>query len=289
MADYKSLYPFTSHFLNLGDCHLHYIDEGPRDASIVVMLHGNPTWSFYWRTLIPGLSQNHRVIVPDHIGCGWSDKPQVYPYTLEQHIRNLEALLENLQVRSLSLVMHDWGGAIGMGYATRYPTRIERLVVCNTAAFFRPVLYWPIRLSRSPILGDLLVRGLNAFALGALVLGTSQPERFTPAVREGYLAPYSGWRERVAILRFVRDIPMEPHHPTRKTIGDIESNLSLLIDKPIMALWGADDPVFTVETYLAGWREYFPNIEVHVFEDTGHYLVEDAHERMLPFMLDFLG
>ena len=215
------------------------------------MLHGNPTWSFYWRTLIPDLRRKYRVIVPDHIGCGLSDKPEEYPYTLEQHISNLEALLDGLEVNSLSLVMHDWGGGIGMGYATRHPGCIKRLVVCNTAAFFKPVLYWPIRLSRTPLIGDLIVRGLNAFALGALVIGTSQHKRFTPAVRKGYLAPYGSWRERVAILRFVRDIPMAPEHPTRKTIDDIEARLPSLRSKPLMALWGADDPVFTCLLYTS--------------------------------------
>ncbi len=289
MKDYRPLYPFASHYFDLGGVKLHYLDEGPRQAPAVVLVHGNPTWSFYWRTLIPALSQTHRVIVPDHIGCGLSDQPQDYPYTLEQHIRNLEALINHLQLGSLSLIMHDWGGAIGTGYATRHPQDVQRLVVCNTSAFFKPVLYAPIRLARAPLIGDLLLRGLNAFALGALVIGTSQPRRFTPEVRAGYLAPYRGWRQRVAILRFVRDIPMNPAHPTRRTIDEIESRLPLLCGKPILALWGADDPVFTVDAFLAGWREHFPGIEVHIFEHAGHYVVEDAHERMLPLLNRFLG
>lgn len=288
MADYRALYQFTSHRFNLDACIMHYLDEGPRDGKTVVLLHGNPTWSFYWRTLIPGLSRTHRVIVPDHIGCGLSDKPQDYPYTLEQHIRNIETLLTDLQLGRLTLVMHDWGGAIGMGYATRHPEQVERLVVCNTAAFFKPVLFWPIRLSRAPIIGDLLIRGINAFALGALVMGTSQPKRFTPKVRSGYLAPYRSWQQRIAIMGFVRDIPMEEDHPTRRTINEIQSHFGLLQKKPILALWGADDPVFTVETFLAGWREFFPHIEEHIFEHAGHYVVEDAHEKMLPIVLKFL-
>jgi pimeloyl-ACP methyl ester carboxylesterase len=288
MGDFWPLYPFKSHRVKIGDYSLHYLDEGSADHHVVVLLHGNPTWSFYWRTLIPELSRHFRVITPDHIGCGLSDQPQVYPYNLEQHISNLESLIENLRLNRLSLVMHDWGGAIGTGYATRHPEHIERLVVCNTSAFFKPVLYWPIKISRAPIIGDLLVRGLNAFALGALIIGTSQRRRFTPSVRAGYLAPYRSWRQRVAILQFVRDIPLESHHPTRKTLDEIESRLPLLAKKPILALWGADDPVFTVKTFLAGWRGYFPNIEEHVFDHAGHYVVEDAHERMLPLILRFL-
>lgn len=289
MADYRALYPFASHRLDLGGVSLHYLDEGPRQAPALVLLHGNPTWSFYWRTLIPALSRAHRVIVPDHIGCGLSDQPQDYPYTLAQHICNLEALLDHLRLGAVSLVMHDWGGAIGTGYAVRHPDAVQRIAVCNTSAFFEPVLYAPIRLSRAPLIGDLLVRGLNAFALGALLMGTSQRQRFTPAVRAGYLAPYRGWKQRVAILRFVRDIPMEARHPTRRTLDEIETRLPLLRGKPMLALWGADDPVFTVQTFLAGWRKRFPEIETHIFENAGHYVVEDAHERILPLLERFLA
>ncbi len=288
MADYRPLYPFTSRHFEIDGVRMHYLDEGPPQGQALVLLHGNPTWSFYWRTLIPGLSQTCRVIAPDHIGCGLSDQPEHYPCPLERHIRNLEALLEHLQPGPVTLVMHDWGGAIGMGWAARHPGQVRRIVALNTSAFFRPVLYWPIRLSRSPVLGDLLVRGLNAFALGALVMGTSQRRRFTPAVRAGYLAPWRSWRSRAAILRFVRDIPMEAGHPTRRTVAEIEAALPQFRQVPVLLLWGADDPVFTVDTFLQGWRQRFPQAGVHVFEHAGHYVVEDAHERILPLLLQFL-
>jgi haloalkane dehalogenase len=287
MPDYRSLYPFSPHRLDLDGLKLHYLDEGPRNAPAVVMVHGNPTWSFYWRTLIPALSQNCRVIVPDHIGCGYSDKPQEYPYTLEQHIRNLQALIEHLGLQKLSLIMHDWGGAIAMGYATRHPEKIERLLVFNTSAFFEPVLYFPIKLSRLPFIGDVLLRGLNAFALGALWMGTSQPRHFSPAVRAGYLTPYRNWHDRVAILAFVRDIPMSAEHPTRRTIDEIDARLPLLQEKPMLIIWGKDDPVFTVDTFLAGWHKRFPAAELHILEHAGHYVVEDAHERILPLIRPF--
>jgi haloalkane dehalogenase len=288
MADYQRLYPFTSHWLPLKGATLHYLDEGEPDAPPLVLLHGNPTWSFYWRTIIPEMSRTHRVIVPDHIGCGYSDKPQDYPYTLERHIRNLETLLEQLKLRDVSLMMHDWGGAIGSGYATRHPDNVSSLVVCNTSAFYRPLLYWPIKLSRSALLGDLLVRGLNAFVLGALVMGTSQHRRFTSDIRSGYLAPYRNWYDRVAILNFVRDIPLEDGHVTRKTVDEIERRLVTLRGKPMLVLWGADDPVFTIDTFLAGWKEHFPDAQVHILQKAGHYVIEDAHERILPLLKEFL-
>jgi len=287
MPDYRSLFPFPSHFLDLEGTKMHYLDEGPRNAPALVMVHGNPTWSFYWHTLIPALSQHYRVIVPDHIGCGYSDKPQDYPYTLEQHICNLERLIEHLDLHNLSLIMHDWGGAIASGYATRHPENIDRLLLFNTSAFFEPVLYFPIKLSRLPFIGDILLRGFNAFVLGALFMGTSQPKHFTPAVRAGYIAPYRNWHDRVAVLRFVRDIPMSAKHPTRQTIDAIDARLSLLKDKPMLIIWGKDDPVFTVSTFLAGWRKRFPAAKVHVLDHAGHYVVEDAHERILPLIRPF--
>ncbi|MFP4345528.1 MAG: alpha/beta fold hydrolase [Anaerolineales bacterium] len=289
MGHWRSLYPFASHYLDLEGRRFHYLDEGPRAAPPILMVHGNPTWSFYYRTLIPTLSRNYRVVVPDHLGCGLSDKPQDYPYTLEQHIRNLETLVAHLELEDLTLVLHDWGGAIGMGYATRHPENARRFVVFNTAAFFLPVLFWGIKFARLPGLGDLMLRGFNAFALSALVAGTSRRERFTRDIRAGYLAPYDSWQNRVAILRFVQDIPMEEDHPTRQTIDGIEAGLVQLRARPMLILWGAGDPVFTVEDFLAGWRKRFPDAEVHVLENAGHYVVEDAHERILPRMVDFLA
>ncbi len=114
----------------------HYIDEG--QGPPVVMVHGNPSWSIYYRNLVEALRSTHRCIVPDHIGCGFSDKPDDsnYAYTLSQRIEDLESLLESLNLTEpITLVVHDWGGAIGMGYATRHPEKIARLVILNTAAF----------------------------------------------------------------------------------------------------------------------------------------------------------
>jgi pimeloyl-ACP methyl ester carboxylesterase len=267
---------------------MHYLDEGPRDGTPVVMCHGNPTWSYYYRKLIPALSQSCRVIVPDHIGCGFSDKPQAYTYTLEQHIRNLEALIAHLELRHMSLVLHDWGGAIGMGYATRHPDTVDRFVVFNTSAFYLPAVPWVLKLARSPFLGAILLRGLNAFAGLALWFAVGNHRRMTREVRAGYLSPYANWHDRIAIYRFVQDIPVTASHPTRATVDAIDRALLAFRDRPMLILWGAKDFVFTVKHFLAGWRRRFPAAEVLVFDDAGHYVVEDAHERILPLMQEFL-
>jgi haloalkane dehalogenase len=290
------LYPFQSHWLDLDGVRYHYLDEGPRDAPPVVMLHGNPTWSFYYRTLIPDISREYRVVVPDHVGCGLSDKPQDYPYTLEQHIANLGRLIAHLGLptttvdpaKRLTLLMHDWGGMIGMGYATRHPEKIARFVVLNTAAFVQPNLPLRIKMCRLPVLGDLLIRRWNGFARLALPWATVHRERLTPQVRAGYLAPYDCWENRIAVLRFVEDIPFERGHRSRQAVEDIEANLYLFEQHPMLIIWGAQDFVFTVRDFLAGWEERFPYAEVRVVEDAGHYVVEDAHERIVPWVLAFL-
>lgn len=299
-AQWRTLYPFQSHFLQLDPVHgtstsgpapkLHYLDEGDPEAPPVVLVHGNPTWSFYYRHLIPALAPDHRVIVPDHLGCGLSDKPQANndgrPYTLELHIRRLEALLEHLQIERTSLVLHDWGGAIGMGWATRHPERVDRLVAGNTAAFYVDFCPWRIRVCRYPALGAFLVRGLNGFARAAQLFATS--EHLPAAVRAGYLAPYDSWENRVAVHRFVRDIPLEANHPTRLTIDAIDAGLAQLADRPMRIYWGDQDFCFTTRHFLPEWQQRFPDAEVEIFEDAGHYVFEDAHERILPTLVPFL-
>src|SRR5712692_6431654 len=149
-------YPFASHFLDRDGIRYHYVVEGAGEP--VVMLHGNPTWSYYYRRLVLALRDSYRIIVPDHIGCGLSDKPDDshYEYTLKSRVDDLEALLDHLGVQeSVTLVLHDWGAMIGMAYAPRHPERIQRFVILNPAAFPLPAakrLPLSLRLCRVPLL-----------------------------------------------------------------------------------------------------------------------------------------
>lgn len=287
---WKSLYPFAPHYLSLDGFDYHYLDEGDPSSPPLMLLHGNPTWSFYYRNLIPELSKSYRVIVPDHMGCGLSDKPQRYAYRLSTHIANLEKLIEHLELKKVSLIMHDWGGIIGMGYATRHPDRVSRLIVLNTAAFHqRPgAIPLMIRICRIPFLGALVVRGLNAFAVMATILAVTRRERMTPAVRCGLLAPYNSWNNRIAVHRFVMDIPFSPGHESYPALHDIDTGLERLQNHPMLILWGARDFVFTVKDFLSIFRQRFPRAEVVLLEDAGHYVVEDAHEILLPRIAEFL-
>jgi len=276
-APIRELYPFEPHYIDLDGHRMHYIDEG--SGPPVVMLHGNPTWSFYYRDLIDALRGRHRVIAPDHIGCGLSDKPQEYPYTLEMHIQNVTRLIDHLDLRDVTLVVHDWGGAIGFGWATRHPERVRRFVVFNTAAFLGGRMPFRIRICRWPILGDLLVRGLNGFARAAIYMACCRRERMTPDVRRGYLLPYDSYANRVGIQRFVRDIPTSPRHPSYGTLQEIEHRLALLRDRPMLICWGMRDFCFT-ERFLDEWILRFPRAEVHRFLHAGHFVVEDESEQI---------
>ncbi|MBL8849023.1 MAG: alpha/beta fold hydrolase [Planctomycetaceae bacterium] len=266
-------YPFASRHISLDGLRYHFIDEGPRDAAPVLFVHGNPTWSFVWRNLIRALSPTYRCIAVDHIGCGMSDKPQQYDYTLDRHITNLCTLVETLDLRNVTLVAHDWGGCIGMGAAGRLPDRFARFVLMNTAAFRSTRMPFRIAVCRWPVLGALGVRGLNLFAKAALTMAVNK--RTLPAeVRRGLLAPYDSWAHRIAIHRFVLDIPMSAEHPSYGTLVHVEESLAQQTGKPMLLAWGMRDWCFTPE-FLAEWRQRFPAAEVKEFADAGHYLFED--------------
>jgi cis-3-alkyl-4-acyloxetan-2-one decarboxylase len=284
--DWKSLYPFRSHHLPLDAGRYHYLDEGA--GAVLLMVHGNPTWSFYWRNLALAFRDRFRVVVPDHIGCGLSDKPQRYPYRLAQHIDNLVRLIERLDLRSVTLLVHDWGGAIGLGAALRVPDRVSRLVLFNTGAFPPPSIPFRIRLCRTPVLGSLAVRGLNLFARAALTMAVADQRRMTAPVRAGLLAPYDSWANRIAIDRFVADIPKTVDHPTWQTLQAIEQGLPTLADRPTMMIWGMRDWCFT-PVCLDRLLESFPDARVHRLEQAGHYVIEDAHERIVPLVDSFLA
>jgi len=286
-ADWRVLYPFQSHAITLGGHRCHYLDEGA--GPVLLMVHGNPTWSFYWRELIKAFRPDFRVVAPDHIGCGLSDKPDEasYPYRLQQRVDDLRGLIEQLGLRRITLVAHDWGGAIGMGAAAAIPERFSRFVLLNTAAFRARRCPLRIRVCRVPLLGRLGVQGLNLFARVALRMAVCRRERMTPAVRAGLLAPYDSWQHRAAIYRFVADIPLRPSHPSYAKLSEIEAGLAQFRWHPVCLVWGMRDWCFT-PYFLKRFLEFFPQAEAHRIEEAGHYVVEDAHERVIPVVRAFL-
>lgn len=282
-AQVAALYPFDDRVFEVSPgVWMHYVDEGPRDAPVVVMVHGNPTWSFHFRRLVQRLRGRFRCIALDHVGCGLSDVPDddVYPYTLARRIDDLAALLDHCGVTRASIVAHDWGGMIATGWAVRDPARVERLAYLNTAAFHLPQdsrIPLALHLCRSP-LGALLVRGANAFCRSAAAVGTKR-RKLSPAERDGYLWPYGSWRERLAVHRFVQDIPLDASHPSWDTVSAVQDALPTLAHVPTRVFWGALDFVFHRD-FLDEWRRRVPHATYTVFEDAGHYVLDDAFDEI---------
>jgi haloalkane dehalogenase len=296
-AAWRPLFPFASHWLDVPGGRLHYVDERPDRPGVsspdnqheptLLFVHGNPTWSFHWRGLIQPLRPSYRCVALDHLGCGLSAKPQA-ALRLEDHIENLRAVVAALDLREITLVAQDWGGAIGLGAMLRGPERLRRIVLFNTGAFTPRSIPWRIRACRLPLIGRLTVQGANLFSLAALRMTLARKRRLEPAVAAGYLAPYDSWANRRGVYEFVRDIPRGPRHPTWKTLAEIERGLPTLADRPALLVWGMRDWCFRpdcLERFHAAW----PRAEVHRLKDVGHWVVEDAAEESLAIVERFLA
>lgn len=291
LAQLRELYPFASRFWDRGGGILqHYVDEGAGNP--VVFVHGNPTWSFYFRALVRALRGTHRCLAVDHVGCGFSDKPDdaAYRYTLKTRIDDLEGLLAHAKVdEKVTIVAHDWGGAIAMGWATRHPEKVARIVLMNTAAFPVPptkTLPGLLKLARSP-LGAFLVLRLNAFARGAAFVGTTRT-KLPRDVRRGLVAPYEGKGDRLATLRFVEDIPLSPSDPAYAPLAEMDAKLSLFEKTPKLLAWGAKDFVFDLGI-LRELEKRWPNADVTVYPDAGHYVLEDVPDLLVPRVTEWLA
>ena len=289
--DFEDLYPFDSNFININGNDLHYLDQG--HGTPVVMVHGNPTWSFYFRHLIKKLSRDFRAIVPDHIGCGFSDKPdaKTYVYSLKSRVQDLNTLIEHLEFEEkINLVVHDWGGMIGLAWAVDHPDKVDKIIITNTSGFFLP------EEKRFPFLLGLIkyvpffaipaVLGLNAFARGALYLASA--EKLPSKVKKGLVEPYNSWKNRIATLKFVQDIPISKKDQSYAIVEHVDQRLEQFDDANLMFLWGAKDFVFDL-TFLNEFRRRFPRASTHVFHDAGHYLFEDKPEETAQLVEAFLN
>jgi len=285
-AAVQELYPWEGRLFT-GHPHghkQHVIDVGK--GPTLLFVHGNPTWSFYWRTLIAPLSEHYRCVAVDHVGCGLSDKPQDWTYQLREHQQNLARVIKALDLRDATLVCHDWGGPIGYGGVLADPDRFRRFVVFNTLSRFGDFPL-SIRSMRWPVVGPLAVRGFNAFLRFALKKGSARPEQYDGPIGQGYLAPYGSWADRIAIQRFVEDIPVERNHPTAWARTELREGIASLSDRPHLVIWGTQDFVFH-DYFRQGWRETVPDAEFHELPDANHFVVEDAHERIVPWVRDWL-
>ena len=287
-----ALYPFEPRFVTVGrgtrsapgsGYRMHYVDEGR--GPVVVCLHGNPTWGFLFRDLIASLSRDHRVIVPDHVGCGLSDQPGDVFFRAADRVGHLEELLDHLDVRRFSLVMHDWGGSLGTGLAVRRPADVERLIYFNTTLAETDLLPGMIRRAASPMVGRLLTQDTTWFIRLLTSLGAAH--RLSDEVKQGYHHPYRTRASRRAIWGFVRDIPFRDTHPTAALMSEVVDRLPALADKPVKIIWGMKDPCFHPEM-LRHFAARFPSAEVVRIPDASHLVLEDAPARVIAEVRDFL-
>lgn len=265
------LYPFTPKRHETPAGVMSYLDEGEGEEA-VLMVHGNPTWSFFYRNVVLALRGKMRCIVPDHLGCGLSDKPQDWAYTLPNHVRNLRGLIDRLGLKRVHLIVHDWGGPIGLGTMLPQPDQLGRVVILNTAAFADTVIPLRIRFCRLPGIGALAVRGFNGFAGPATWMAVTKP--LTPAIRRAFVFPYDNWANRIATHRFVVDIPTGQGTASDRALAEIEGRLPLLREKDVRILWGAHDFCFN-RHYFERWTKLLPNAQADYLAGAGHYLIED--------------
>lgn len=301
---FEGTWPYEPQWFDTAEGRLHYVDVGPRDGRPVVMVHGNPTWGYLYRNFIgPVVEAGGRAIVPDHLGFGRSEKPSdPEAYRVPKHARRLEALLESLDLRDAVVVPQDWGGPIGLYWAARHPERVSGLFILNTWA--HPVrledlpegedevpLPLPLKLFRTPGVGEVMVKGLDMFKRAFLFgQGVTRKDRMTDVVKRAYTQQHAGWSERTGVLVFPREIPVRPEGPVHEMNAETER---LLIEhfrsKPVHVCWAMKDVAFPPEFLDVLWPVTFPQAEITKLDDAGHYLQEDAHEQITPLLTDFMA
>ncbi len=280
--EFEDEYPFKSNFLDINGNRMHYIDEG--EGEPILMIHGNPTWSFYYRNIIKEFSKTNRCIAPDHIGCGLSSRPEGYEYTLQNRVDDLCSFVQKMDLQNINLVVHDWGGAIGFGMAVKYPDLIKSVTILNTAVFTSTYIHPAINICRTKPFGKLLTRGLNLFAISATKMAVCK--KMEKHIKKGYLYPYQRYSDRLAIERFVFDIPMNPRHVSYGTLAKIEKDLKKVSCEKLI-LWADKDFCFN-EYFLKRWKIIYKDARVKVFEDAGHYILEDALHGVIKEMREFI-
>lgn len=267
-------------------------DVGPENPrGTIVFVHGNPSSKFLFRSMIAAAKDHYRCIAPDHIGMGDSDKPDrdAFDFHFEQRVDDLEAFLQARNVTGpVSLVVHDWGGVIGLRFAQRHPEQVVRLVIMNTAAFpLLPGKKLPkeIALVRNTWIGGVLCKYANAFQRGAVWKGVVKT--LPSDVAKGYLSAHRNAHDCEAILRFVRDIPLKAGDRGMEQLQSLAAFLPKLSHLPIQLQWGLRDFVFDAD-YLAAFQAVFPRAQTHAYEQAGHWLTEDVPEVLVPRFIEFL-
>lgn len=269
----ESLFPFVSHFVDVGGCRIHYVDEGTGPP--LLLLHGNPTYSFLYRNVVRRLSDGFRCIVPDYPGFGLSSAPPGYDFRPATHSRVLEELVRALGLSGLTVMVQDWGGPIGLGLAGRRPELFRALVIGNTWA-------WPIervphieRFSKimGGSIGGFLIHRLNFFVNVFLPAGMKR-KKPSPEVMEAYRGPFTSPGSREPIHVFPREILA-----SREYLAEVERGLARLRHLPALIVWGDRDVAFR-SPELQRFEQLFPRHRSVILRGAGHFIQEDAPDEI---------
>jgi haloalkane dehalogenase len=278
----RQAYPFPSHYLDVDGGRMHYVDEG--HGPPILMVHGNPTWSFLYRHMITDLSPQYRCVAPDHLGFGLSDKPPGWTYHPADHARNLAHLVDHRNLRDLTLVMQDWGGPIGLAYALSHHTNVRRLIILNTWCW--PVNRDPYYIAFSALMGGrigrMLIRRYNFFARSVMRQWFGDHAKLTPHIHQHYLRPLARPEERVGCMAFPKQII-----GATAWLNDLWAQRHTLQHLPTLIVWGMKDMAFRRQE-LERWTTLFPQAEVIRIASAGHFVQEEAPEALqnavAPFM-----
>jgi haloalkane dehalogenase len=285
---FNGAFPFTPHYLMVNGYQMHYIDEGVGDP--IVCVHGEPTWAFLYRNFISNLRDIARIVVPDHIGFGKSEVSQNMPYLLGQHIINFTELLLHLDLHNITLVVQDWGGPIGFGFAIKYPDRIKRIVIMNTSI---GVAKETQKLWYEPFIEngmyDELLGDMKTF-VGDYML-PNMHKKFTREEKKllkwAYTAPFPTPESHIGVKKFPLDIPKGPNHPSTPIMQEIKDNLSQLTEKPKRIIWGMKDKIFPPKV-TEYWQKIYPETPVIELQEAGHFLQEDAPDQVVNAIKEFI-
>jgi cis-3-alkyl-4-acyloxetan-2-one decarboxylase len=296
---FDGTFPFAPRFSRAAGFGMHYVDEGPADGEIVLCLHGEPTWSYLFRDLIGALSGTYRVIAPDHMGFGKSETPAHRTYWLQDHIDNLEQFVLALDLHGITLVMHDFGGPVGMGLAARHPDRIRRIVSANGPVPFgqatlfdrlnanaaaSPWFQWIDRAESQgrleAVLGELGFNMLSTLKLN----GFENPTLINDTWLRAYGSRFAVPGDSAGAIGWAKGFPIGAHRfeqPDAAALHTIRS-------KPALAIWGDADRTLAAEHFLPLFSELFPHASIHRLARVGHYCFEDAPREIAGLIAAFL-
>ncbi|MGX1786641.1 alpha/beta fold hydrolase [Bosea sp. NPDC055332] len=297
---FSGSFPYEPHFAPVSGFRMHYGDEGPRDGQVVLCLHGEPTWGYLYRHLIAALRGTYRVVVPDHMGFGKSATPQDRSYWLQDHVDNLERFVLALDLRDITLVMHDFGGPVGMGLAARLPGRIRRVIAANGPTPFgqpdlvdlvtanaatSPWFQWIAKAqadgSLETVLGQLGFNILSTLKLNGFENNTVITDTWLSAYGSRFATP----ADCLGAIGWAKGFATGAH---RFETPDVATDRAIR-SKPAMAIWGEADRTLGARHFLPLFSEIFPDAPIHRLAGVGHYCFEDAPDDVATLIAEFIG